>query len=150
MYSNKIKYMLKFLLYVIAVIIQVAFIVAVFVIEYLTTKKAGVMRHVYTMGLRYKDGIYSPNNLFIQSIIAIVLITVFTIMSINYPKDKNQFINTQIILGIVISTFVVAIINIDFFSKFMSYHYIIMVSEIILLIQIFIIYVSVISGKRKV
>lgn len=149
MEHNKVKTMLNFFVYGLIALVQLALVITVFVLEYLTNKKAGVMRHVFSRGLQYKSGIYSQQSLLIQSIVAVVLIVVFALMFVNYLKKHSKFIRFQIFLGMVMSMLVFVVINSGVFNGMMSYYYLIMASEIMLLIQIIIIGVLVIHKAYK-
>ncbi|WP_132984401.1 hypothetical protein [Tissierella praeacuta] len=127
---------IKSVLYGFIALIQIGFITIVFIIDNLTRKKAGVMRHIYSRRLQYEQSIYSSSNLFKHSILGVILCILFIVLFIySIKKKQNPFLRVQLILGLVMSLLVPIVINSNYFISMMSYPYFIMVFELILLIQ---------------
>ena len=143
--KNKV---VKGLCYLVSVFIQLGLIIIIFVINHLTSTKAGVMRHVYTRRMEYEQGIYAPNHLIWQSILATILGVLFIILFLySLKKRRNKFYKVQLILASIMSFFVLFVINSDFFMNMFSYPYFIMVFEIVLVIQMIVVIVlSFING----
>ena len=57
---------LKKILYTLIAFIQVALIITVFIVQDLTSKKAGVMRHIYTRRYQLEESIFTSYNLNIK------------------------------------------------------------------------------------
>lgn len=140
MKNKNIKTILGNLVYILAALVQISLVTIVFIIDNLTVKKAGVMRHIYSRRIQYEQSIYSSINLLKHNILAATLGTLFILLLI-YPikKNKSTFYKVQLTLGIVASFLVPIVINSTLFINMMSYPYFIIASELILLIQIIII-----------
>ncbi|MZQ76371.1 MAG: hypothetical protein GT589_09510 [Peptoclostridium sp.] len=125
--------------YAIAALIQLALVAAVVQLNSLTTKKAGVMHHVYYMKDKYAQGIYSPANLRLQSI-AIIAVTVLAagILAFAVRRKKSRFLKIQAGIAMVIGLVTWYIINSGFFKSLLAYPYFIMAFEIVLAIQMLI------------
>lgn len=140
MKNKNIKTILGNLVYILAALIQISLVTIVFIIDNLTVKKAGVMRHIYSRRIQYEQSIYSSINLLKHSILATTLGTLFILLLLYaIKKNKSTFYKVQLTLGIVASFLVSIVINSTFFINMMSYPYFIIASELILLIQIIII-----------
>lgn len=134
--------------YLLSVFFQIALITAVFVINDLTRKKAGVNHHVYYKRHQYEQSIYSIDSLVWQSIIAALIGLLFLLFLVfALKKSKSRFYQLQIALTAIISFAVCFVINSDFFNNMLAYPYFIMVFQIILVIQIII--VTILSLKNK-
>jgi len=125
--------------YAIAALIQLALVAAVVQLNSLTTKKAGVMHHVYYMKDKYAQGIYSPANLRLQSI-AIVAVAVLAVGLVVwcFRHKKSLFFKVQAALAAALGVTVWYVVNGGFFKSLLTYPYFIMAFEIVLAIQILI------------
>jgi len=125
--------------YAIAALIQLALVAAVVQLNSLTTKKAGVMHHVYYMKDKYAQGIYSPANLRLQSI-AIIAIAVLAVGLVvwSFRHKKSLFFKVQAALAAALGVTVWYVVNGGFFKSLLTYPYFIMAFEIVLAIQILI------------
>jgi len=125
--------------YAIAALIQLALVAAVVQLNSLTTKKAGVMHHVYYMKDKYAQGIYSPANLRMQSI-AIVAVAVLAVGLLVwcFRHKKSLFFKVQAALAAALGVIVWYVVNGGFFKSLLTYPYFIMAFEIVLAIQILI------------
>ncbi|KDR96585.1 hypothetical protein SAMN02745945_00167 [Peptoclostridium litorale DSM 5388] len=122
---------------VISAMIQVVTIGAVFVINDLTDKKAGVMHHVYYKRHQYESGIYSTANLNWQVIVAALLGVVFTAIFIHAVKlKKGMFYKSQSALAALVGFSVIVVIKGSFFIDMLAYPYFIMAFEIAMGIQV--------------
>ncbi len=131
-----------------------------FLLNALSVKKAGVMRHIYTKKTVYMQGIYSPDSLFIQQIIITVLGILILWETANIISKKKSFKDDnksvrgtsrfyvfQLIIAVLLSVAVIIVMKAPAFIAMMSYPYIIMGFQIALGIQILIvIYLKYFSG----
>ncbi|WP_416198988.1 MAG: hypothetical protein ACFWUA_04575 [Sporanaerobacter sp.] len=124
-------------IYIFIAFIQVVLITAVFIIDNLTSKKAGVNHHIYYRRHQFEQNIYSINNLLWQNILAVVLgiiFLIFLIFAIKYRK--SLFVKIQLSITVVLSFLLSGIISSQFFIDKLAYPYFIMVFQLILIIQI--------------
>lgn len=131
------KKVIKLTLYILALIIQISTLCGVFIVQYLTNKKAGVMRHVYSRKYQFENSIFSQQNismLKIASILAIILILIFLMYVIKNKKDL--FCKVQASITLIMSMAVYIVISSNYFSEKLAYHYFIMVFVLVLLIQL--------------
>lgn len=140
MKNKNIIRIIKSIVYGFIALVQISLITIVVVINHLTTKKAGVMRHVYSRRLQYQEGIYSSNNLLKHSLFGGILAILFIILLI-YALNRKQslFLKVQLVLGSSMGLLIPIVINSNFFINTMSYPYFIMAFELILIIQIVVI-----------
>ena len=122
---------------IISTLLQIAVRGEVFVINDLTDKKAGVMHHVYYKRYQYESGIYSPENLSWQVIVAALLAVVFTALLIRALKGKSGVIyRNQSAMAAGVGLSVIFVIKSSFFIDMLAYPYFIMAFEIAMGIQI--------------
>ena len=134
---------LKSMGYALLNFVQLAIIVAVFVIQYLTNKKAGVMHHVYYKKYQYEKGIFSPENLQTQKMISIVIAILLLALFIYIIKKKNtKFFKIQVGIAEILSIMLYVVISSEYFASKLAYHYFIMAFALVLVIQIFIVVLS--------
>ncbi|WP_352420247.1 hypothetical protein [Proteiniborus sp.] len=147
MYREKnAKGIIKRVIYAIVALLQVALIVAVFVINNLTTKKAGVMRHVYSRRLQYEQSIFTQVNLIKHNIILIVLCILFAVLLFYAIKRRRKiFTGIQITIGLIISLLTAIAINSKCFIDMLAYPYYIIAFELALLIQIIVIIIVILQ-----
>lgn len=122
-------------------LIQLLLIFALSILSYLSDKKAGVNHHIIYMTYKYKEGIYSPLSLNIQSII-IALIVIF----IAFRLLKSRRITKEFSIAMLIGLFLLFIINSSFFKSMIAYVYFIIVFEIVFALQILIIIINKMLG----
>ena len=128
------------LLYCFLLFIQVGLIIAVFVVNDLSGKKAGVYRHVYTRRMHYMEGLYNPTSIQWQS-----LLVAWSLYTSHYPfvffykKEKGIVLQSSNCFSDSLSFFVIIVMNSEFFISMMAYPYIIMVFEIVLAIQLIVV-----------
>ncbi len=127
---------LKKIVYTLIVFIQVALIIAVFIVQDLTSKKAGVMRHIYTRRYQLEESIFTSYNLNILSTLSILLsfILIFLILY-NIKNNKSKFYIIQLIISLLISIMVFLVIKLNYFVNMMAYQYFIMVFLVVLFLQ---------------
>jgi hypothetical protein len=136
------------LLYFLLLVIQIGLVTAVFVVNYLSGIKAGVYRHVYTRRMQYMEGLYNPTSIQWQSLLVVGLCIIFFILLFSSIKERRSlFYKVQIILAILLSFFIIIVMNSELFITMMAYPYIIIVFEITLAIQLII--VIALSLKRS-
>ena len=75
-------------LYFLLLFIQVGLMIAVFVVNDLTGKKAGVYRHVYTRRMQYMEGVYNSTSIQWQSLLVASFCILLFILLLFY-KDKD-------------------------------------------------------------
>ena len=138
------------LLYFVLLFIQVGLIIAVFVVNYLAGTKAGVYRHVYTRRMQYMEGFYNPNSIQWQSLlVACFCIILFILLFSSIKRRMDLFYKVQIALAILLSFFIIFVMNSEFFITMMAYPYIIIVFEIVFAIQLMVVIVlSLIKSKQ--
>ena len=138
------------LLYFVSLFIQIGLIIAVFVVNYLAGIKAGVYRHVYTRRLQYMEGFYNPNSIQWQSLlVACFCIILFILLFSSIKRRMDLFYKVQIALAILLSFFIIFVMNSEFFITMMAYPYIIIVFEIVFAIQLMVVIVlSLIKSKQ--
>ncbi|AHM57946.1 hypothetical protein EAL2_808p04420 (plasmid) [Peptoclostridium acidaminophilum DSM 3953] len=125
--------------YIAAATVQMVLVAAVVQLSNLTTKKAGVMHHVYFMKDKYAQGIYSPANLRLQSIAIIAVSAVAVgLLAFAVRRKKSRFLKIQAGIAAVIGLVAWYVINSGFFKSLLAYPYFIMVFEIVLAIQMLI------------
>ncbi len=136
------------LMYSLAAFIQLGLIVAVCVIQYLSDKKAGVMRHLYTRKMQFENTIFSLQNLEIQKIAVIVIGILLFILELYVIKNKKDiFSKVQSILSVILSVALYLAISSSFFIDKLAYHYFIMAFAIVLVTQI-IITITILFKKK--
>lgn len=144
----KNKLMLK-ILYILTSIIQIGLVLAIFIVEYLTDKKAGVMHHVYYRRYQFENSIFSQNNIDIQKTILMVLIAIFLVfVIISLKSSKSKFLKIQTILTLLISLMLYIVIVSSYFINMLAYHYFIFAFILVLLIQIIVLGISFILDKK--
>lgn len=142
------KQLAQKLLYFLLLFIQVGLMTAVFTVNYLAGTKAGVYRHVYTRRMQYMEGLYNPNSIQWQSLLAACFCIILLILLFSSIKRRmGLFYKLQISLAILLSFFVIIVMNSEFFIAMMAYPYIIIIFEIVFAIQFMI--VIVLSLKRS-
>ena len=138
------------LFYFVLLFIQVGFIIAVFVVNDLADKKAGVYRHVYTRRMQYMEGFYNPNSIQWQSILAACFcIILFIVLYSSIKRRTNLFYKVQIVVAILLSFFVIMVMNSKFFISLMIYPYIIIVFDIVFVIQLMVVFVLCLKNSKK-
>ncbi|MGL5314494.1 MAG: hypothetical protein ACRC92_14690 [Peptostreptococcaceae bacterium] len=129
-------------LYILIAIIQISIIVGVFVVQYLTKKKAGVLHHIYYRKYQFENGLFSPENISKQNIAVLVIILLFTILFVYLIKsNKSTFYKVQASIGLLLSILLYVVINNAYFISKVAYHYFIMAFALVLLIQMIVILV---------
>lgn len=129
-------------------IIEISIVVGVFILNYLTSIKGGVMRHVYSRKIQYGQSIYSEALLKKQSILAILFTISFAVIFIYAVKHrKSLLLKFELIVSLAISLSLILVINLEFFISMMSYPYFIMACEIIILLQLLIV-ISLLFKER--
>jgi len=134
---------LKSIGYALLNFVQLAIIVAVFAIQYLTNKKAGVMHHVYYRKYQYENSIFSPENLQTQKMISIVISILLLALFIYIIKKRNtKFFKVSVAIATILSIVLYVVISSEYFASKLAYHYFIMAFALVLVIQIFIVMLS--------
>ena len=140
---------IKKILYTLTVTLQLATIVGVCVVQYLTNKKAGVMHHVYYRKYQFENSIFSPENLLIQKNIAIVLIIIFFVIFIYLlKKNKNIFYKVQAGLTFISSFLIYISMSSRYFTEKLAYHYFIMAFVLVFIIQFIVFVITSIHNKN--
>ena len=136
------------LLYFLLLLIQVGLVTAVFVVNYLSGIKAGVYRHVYTRRMHYMEGLYNSTSIQWQSLfVACLGILLLILLFSSIKKRMGLYYKVQIVLAILLSFFVIIVMNSEYFMTMMAYPYMIIVFEITLAIQLIV--VIALSLKRS-
>lgn len=147
MYREKnAKSVIKGVIYAIAVFLQVALIVTVFVINNLTTKKAGVMRHVYSRRIQYEQGLFTQDNLIKHNIVLIVLCILIAVLLFYAIKRRlKMFAGIQITIGLIMNLLTIIVINSNYFIDMLAYPYFIIAFELALLLQTIVIITAILQ-----
>jgi len=134
---------MKIIIYVLIGLIQGALIIASFVVNDLTAKRAGVMRHVYTRRMEFEQSIFSHDNLLIHDYLLIALSLLLVALLIYViKKRKRKFTIVQLAIGLAMSLSSLVVINSSFFKNMLAHPYFIIAFELALLIQIIVIAMS--------
>ena len=140
------KLNLRNIIYRLVAFIQSAIVVATFILQYLTNKKAGVMHHVYYKKYQFETGIFSPENLQIQKIISIILIIISLVLLAYFMKKRvSKFFKVQLVITTILSVMLFIVMSSGYFASKLAYHYFIMAFALVLLIQVL---VSIFSYKK--
>lgn len=145
------KINLKSIIYKLVAFIQIAIIVAVFIVQDLTNKKAGVMHHIYYKKYQFENSIFSPENLQIQNIISVVIATLLLVLLVYIIKKRvSKFFKVQAIIATLLSIMLCIVISSGYFASKLAYHYFIMAFILVLIIQILVILFSyILQIKNK-
>ena len=142
------KQFVQKLIYCFLLLIQVGLIIAFFVVNDLSGKKAGVYRHVYTRRMQYMEGLYNSTSIQWQSLfVACLGILLLILLFSSIKKRRGLYYKVQIVLAILLSFFVIIVMNSEYFMTMMAYPYLIIVFEITLAIQLIV--VIALSLKRS-
>lgn len=137
------------IIYAIAVFIQAALIITVFIINDLTAKRAGVMRHVYTRRLQYEQSLFTQVHLIKHNIVLIVLCILFAFLLFYAVKRRRKiFARIQIAVGIMMNLLAIIVINSKYFIDKLAYPYFIIAFELTLLIQTIVIITVVLKTYK--
>lgn len=131
------KLNLSSIIYRLVAFIQSVIIVATFIIQYLTNKKAGVMHHVYYKKYQFENGIFSPENLQVQKIISIILIIIFLVLLAYFMKKRvSKFFKVQLVITTILSIMLFIVVSSGYFASKLAYHYFIIAFSLVLVIQV--------------
>lgn len=131
------KLNLSSIIYRLVAFIQSVIIVATFIIQYLTNKKAGVMHHVYYKKYQFENGIFSPENLQVQKIISIILIIIFLVLLAYFMKKRvSKFFKVQLVITTILSIMLFIVVSSGYFASKLAYHYFIIAYSLVLVIQV--------------
>lgn len=136
--------------YIIICIMQVLILSSGFILEYLTTKKAGVMHHVYYRKYQFENGLFSNNNMQFINIVTISLgILLLLVFIFSIKHIRANFCKAQILITAMISFFIYLAVNMNYFINKIAYHYFIMFFMLVLIIQIIILIITSVIYKRN-
>lgn len=145
--NNKL---LKKILYGVLALIQISIIVAVFVVQYLSDKKAGVMRHIYYRRYQFEQSILNSSNLNILSmVILIVTLILIALLISSIKSNKNLFYKVQITISILLGFMTLIVIKSNYFIEMLAYPYFIMAFVLVLILQITVVLISKIFSKNR-
>lgn len=131
------KLNLSSIIYRLVAFIQSVIIVATFIIQYLTNKKAGVMHHVYYKKYQFENGVFSPENLQVQKIISMILIIIFLVLLAYFMKKRvSKFFKVQLVITTILSIMLFIVMSSGYFASKLAYHYFIMAFSLVLVIQV--------------
>ncbi|WP_179122188.1 hypothetical protein [Caloramator quimbayensis] len=122
-------------------------IFALFILSYLSDKKAGVNHHIIYMSYKYKEGIYSPLSLKIQSIIIALIVILLLLSLLKSRRLIKEAVSFNNVMAIIIGIFLLLIINFSFFKNMIAYVYFVMVFEIVFALQILTILINKMLGS---
>jgi len=146
MKNKRVNNKIKGILYSFILLVQISLAITVFILEKLTTKKAGVMRHIHYRRLEFDQGLFFNNNLTMHSFLVIALGILFTVLLIfAVKKRKNKFLKIQLAIGLILSFLVTVVIKNNYFIDMLSYPYFIIAFELLLALQIIVILSSYVN-----
>lgn len=131
--------LIKKIIYAILCVVQILLIVIVNIISYLSDKKAGVNHHVYYMRYQYQNGIFSSQNLRIQSVLICLITVILIFRLIKYKNKFSKFTFIQNLIAVFIGLLLLVMINTTLFQGLLAYFYFIMAFEIVFVIQLLVI-----------
>lgn len=145
------KKVLRKLAYSLTLFIQIALVVSIFIIEYLTDKNAGIMQYVRYNKFIFEHGILNTNNLQVIKVISIILFIMFGMIFMNCIKNKKStFIRYQITISMIMSIIVSMVISSNYFIGKLAYHYFIITFILVLAIQMLVVGITFyIDNKQK-
>jgi|GEM_PF-918177 len=131
--------LIKKIIYAILCVVQILLIVIVNIVSYLSDKKAGVNHHVYYMRYQYQNGIFSSQNLRIQSVLICLITVILIFRLIKYKNKFSKFTFIQNLIAVFIGLLLLIMINTTLFQGLLAYFYFIMAFEIVFVLQLLVI-----------
>lgn len=133
---------MKKIAYFLIRIIQISLIAALFLLNYLSGKKAGVNHHVIARKIQWEASILSDSNLKLISIAVGILVLAIVLIIIS-KKLKKSFVNRNIVLLIIMGLIIIVSQKMVLFKNLVIAPYITIGAIIIFLTQTILILITI-------
>lgn len=133
---------MKKIAYFLIRIIQISLIAALFLLNYLSGKKAGVNHHVIARKIQWEASILSDSNLKLISIAVGILVLAIVLIIIS-KKLKKSFVNRNLVLLIIMALIIIISQKMVLFKNLVIAPYITMGAMAIFLTQTILILITI-------
>lgn len=133
---------MKKIAYFLIRIIQISLIAALFLLNYLSGKKAGVNHHVIARKIQWEASILSDSNLKLISIAVGILVLAIVLIIIS-KKLKKSFVNRNLVLLIIMGLIIIVSQKMVLFKNLVIAPYITIGAIIIFLTQTILILITI-------
>lgn len=133
---------MKKIAYFLIRIIQISLIAALFLLNYLSGKKAGVNHHVIARKIQWEASILSDSNLKLISIAVGILVLAIVLIIIS-KKLKKSFVNRNLVLLIIMGLIIIVSQKMVLFKNLVIAPYITMGAMAIFLTQTILILITI-------
>lgn len=133
---------MKKIAYFLIRIIQISLIAALFLLNYLSGKKAGVNHHVIARKIQWEASILSDSNLKLISIAVGILVLAIVLIIIS-KKLKKSFVNRNLVLLIIMGLIIIISQKMVLFKNLVIAPYITMGAMAIFLTQTILILITI-------
>lgn len=133
---------MKKIAYFLIRIIQISLIAALFLLNYLSGKKAGVNHHVIARKIQWEASILSDSNLKLISIAVGILVLAIVLIIIS-KKLKKSFVNRNLVLLIIMGLIIIVSQKMVLFKNLVIAPYITMGAMTIFLTQTILILITI-------
>ncbi|MGB5823974.1 MAG: hypothetical protein WBH44_07840 [Proteocatella sp.] len=146
---------MKKILYVVALMSEISLVAAVFILEKLASKKAGVNHHVLARRHQWEATVFSSENKNIIGFALVVILVGLMVLLINYLIKKRNlnvagiFYKIQIIFGMLAAVVALMSQRTSFFLEMKTAPYMTFVAIAVLGIQILVLVSSSSMSNRK-
>lgn len=138
---------MKKIAYFLIRIIQISLIAALFLLNYLSGKKAGVNHHVIARKIQWEASILSDSNLKLISIAVGILVLAIVLIIIS-KKLKKSFVNRNLVLLIIIGLTIIISQKMVLFKNLVIAPYITMGAMTIFLTQTILILITIFTKEN--
>ena len=128
-------------------IIQISLIAALFLLNYLSGKKAGVNHHVIARKIQWEASILSDSNLKLISIAVGILVLAIVLIIIS-KKLKKSFVNRNLVLLIIMGLIIIISQKMVLFKNLVIAPYITMGAMAIFLTQTILILITIFTKEN--
>lgn len=133
----------KRVLTIITAALKILLLIAVFVLEHISTLRGGLMHHMYYRKMQYMSGLYSASGMAVQ--LGIMLSLIILVMVFKKQKNRdNQWSINRVMLEIAVITLVYYT---NIFSEMNGQIYLVMALQIILGIELIEILIKKVLSK---
>lgn len=138
---------MKKIAYFLIRIIQISLIAALFLLNYLSGKKAGVNHHVIARKIQWEASILSDSNLKLISIAVGILVLAIVLIIIS-KKLKKSFVNRNLVLLIIMGLTIIISQKMVLFKNLVIAPYITMGAMTIFLTQTILILITIFTKEN--
>lgn len=138
---------MKKIAYFLIRIIQISLIAALFLLNYLSGKKAGVNHHVIARKIQWEASILSDSNLKLISIAVGILVLAIVLIIIS-KKLKKSFVNRNLVLLIIMGLIIIISQKMVLFKNLVIAPYITMGAMAIFLTQTILILITIFTKEN--